>query len=64
MKKDELERTEGIFPQNLMNDFVRDKFKKLLICKILLKQMTYIISQSVEIVIILMNIFFLLFFKI
>ena len=64
MKKDELERTEGIFPQNLMNDFVRDKLKKLLICKILLKQMTYIISQSVEIVIILMNILFLLFFKI
>ena len=26
-KKDELKQTEGIFPQNLINDLIRDKLK-------------------------------------
>ena len=28
-KKDELKQIEGIFPQNLMNDLIRDKFKEI-----------------------------------
>ena len=28
-KKDELKQTDGIFPQNLMNDLIRVKLKKI-----------------------------------
>ena len=56
-KKDELKHAEGMFPQNLMNDL------KLLISKILLKQMSYIINQNVEKFLILVNILYLLFFQ-
>ena len=28
-KKDELKQIEGIFPQNLMNDLIRDKLKEI-----------------------------------
>ena len=41
-----------------MNHLVRAKLKKSLICKILLKEMSYIINQNVEKFIILMNILF------
>ena len=37
-KKYDLKQIEGIFPQNLMNDLIRDGLKYLLICKISLKQ--------------------------
>ena len=56
-KKDELKQIKGIFPQNQMNHVVGAKLKKSLICKILLKQMSYIINQNVEKFIILMHVF-------
>ena len=46
-----------------MNDVVGAKLKKSLICKILLKQMSYIINQNVEKFIILMNILCLFFLR-
>ena len=42
-----------------MNDLLRAK----LICKILLKQMSYILNENVEKIIILVNIVYLLFVK-
>ena len=59
-KKDKLKQIKGIFPQNRMNDVVGAKLKKSLICKILLKQMSYIINQNVEKFIILMHVFLVL----
>ena len=47
-KKDELKQIEVIFPHSMMCNFICDKLKKLLICKILLKRISYIINQSVE----------------
>ena len=47
MEKDELKHIDGIFAQNLNNDFFRDKLKEMLICKILLKRISYITNQNV-----------------
>ena len=57
-KIDQLKQIEHISPFNLLNHLVRAKLKKSLICKILLKEMSYIINQNVEKFIILMNILF------
>ena len=43
-KRDELKKIEGIFPQNMMNDLICEKLKKFLICKIILRQMIYVIN--------------------
>ena len=45
-----------------MNDLVRFKLKKLLICKMLLKQISYIINQNVKKFIILITFFAYCFF--
>ena len=57
-KINQLKQIEDISPFNLLNHLVRAKLKKSLICKILLKEMSYIINQNVEKFIILMNILF------
>ena len=64
-KKDELKEIESIFLQNLMNGLVHAKLKEIkksLICKILLKRISYIINQNVEKYLFLMNIPCLLLF--
>ena len=43
-KRDKLKKIEGIFPQNMMNDLICEKLKKFLICKIILRQMIYVIN--------------------
>ena len=62
-KKDELKEIEGIFPQNLMNDFACAKFKEIIKFQDIIKKIIYIINKILEKLIILLNIYYLLFFK-
>ena len=62
-KKDELKQIEGIFPQNLMTDLIRDKFKETVNFQDIIKTDSYIINQKVEKFMILVYIFIFCFFK-
>ena len=54
-KKDDLKQIEVVFSQNLMNDLIHDKLKKI-------EQIIYVVNQKVEKFIILVNIIRQLFF--
>ena len=64
-KKDELKQIERVFPQNLMNDLICAKFKKIVNLQDIIKtdEMSNIIYQNVEKFINLVNILCFLFFK-
>ena len=61
-KNDELKQIEGTFPQNLMNNLIRDKFKKTVNLQDIIKKDDLVINQNVVKLIILVNMLCLLFF--
>ena len=62
-KKSELKQIEGIFPENVLNDLIINKFKEIIKLQVLLKQMICIINQKAEKFMTLLNICYLSFFK-
>ena len=47
-KKNKIKQIEGVFPKNMLNDLIINKLKKSLNCKVLLKQLGYIINWNLE----------------
>ena len=62
-KKSELKQIEGIFPENVLNDLIINKFREIIKLQVLLKQMICIINQKAEKFMTLLNICYLSFFK-
>ena len=58
-EKGELKQTEGILPQNLMNDLIRPKLKEIVNLKDIIKTDEHIMNQNVEKFIIFLNILYL-----